>query len=73
METPKDLNVGFKSGLEIHQQLDSAKKLFCNCSTLNSDKEADTKIERKLRAVAGETGIIDVTAEFEMTKNKRFF
>ncbi|MEK6942726.1 MAG: Glu-tRNA(Gln) amidotransferase subunit GatE [Nanoarchaeota archaeon] len=64
--------IGFRCGLEIHQQLEG-KKLFCNCATLNVDKEADTRIERKLRAVAGETGIVDITAEFEMTKNKRFF
>ncbi|HLC50137.1 MAG TPA: Glu-tRNA(Gln) amidotransferase subunit GatE [Candidatus Nanoarchaeia archaeon] len=64
--------LGFRCGLEIHQQLEG-KKLFCNCATLNSDKEADTKIERKLRAVAGETGVVDIAAEYEMTKNKKFF
>src|SRR3989338_6427789 len=62
--------IGFKCGLEIHQQLEG-KKLFCNCPTLNSDKEADIKVERKLKAVAGETGEIDVAAEFEMLKNKK--
>ena len=62
--------LGFKCGLEIHQQLEG-KKLFCNCLTLNSDKEPDVKVERKLRAVAGETGQIDVAAEFEMMKRKK--
>ncbi len=61
---------GFKCGLECHQQLEG-KKLFCNCPTLNSDKEPDIKVERKLRAVAGETGEIDIAAEFEMLKNKK--
>jgi len=61
---------GFKCGLECHQQLEG-KKLFCNCPTLNSDKEADLVVERKLRAVAGETGEIDIAAEFEMLKNKK--
>src|SRR3989338_11105244 len=61
----------FKCGLECHQQL-SGRKLFCNCPTLNSDKDADIKVERKLRAVAGETGDVDVAAEFEMSKKKRF-
>ena len=39
--------LGFKCGLEIHQQLEG-KKLFCNCPTLNSDKEPNIKFERKL-------------------------
>jgi len=63
--------LGFKCGLEIHQQLEG-KKLFCNCLTLNSDKEPDIKVERKLRAVAGETGEIDVAAQHEMSKNRKF-
>ncbi|MBI2656942.1 Glu-tRNA(Gln) amidotransferase subunit GatE [Candidatus Woesearchaeota archaeon] len=62
--------LGFKCGLECHQQLEG-KKLFCNCQTLNSDKEPDIKVERRLKAVAGETGDIDVAAEFEMLKNKK--
>ncbi|MEK6949972.1 MAG: Glu-tRNA(Gln) amidotransferase subunit GatE, partial [Nanoarchaeota archaeon] len=61
----------FKCGLEVHQQLEG-KKLFCNCSTLNSDKEADVKFERRLRAVAGETGEIDVAALHEIQKGKKF-
>ena len=63
--------IGFKCGLEIHQQLDG-KKLFCNCPTLNSDKEADIKIERKLKAVAGEKCEIDIAAQHEMVKDKLF-
>lgn len=62
--------LGFKCGLECHQQLEG-KKLFCNCPTFNSDKEPDIKIVRKLKAVAGETGEIDVAAEYEMVKNKK--
>ena len=63
--------LGFKCGLEIHQQLEG-KKLFCNCLTLNSGKEPDVKIKRRLRAVAGETGEIDIAAQHEMSKNKKF-
>lgn len=62
--------LGFRCGLECHQQLEG-KKLFCNCPTLNSDKEQDIKFERKLRAVAGETGDIDVAAQHEMLKHKK--
>ena len=64
-------NLGFKCGLEIHQQLEG-KKLFCECSTLNSDAEPDVKFERRLRAVAGETGEIDIAAKHEMQKGKKF-
>ena len=63
--------IGFKAGLEIHQQLEG-KKLFCDCPTLNSRKEPDIRIERRLRAVAGETGEIDVAAMHEMAKGKKF-
>ena len=64
-------DLGFKAGLEIHQQLDG-KKLFCNCSAMNSSKETDRCTHRKLRAVVGETGVIDVAAAHEMTKGKSF-
>ena len=64
-------NIGFKCGLECHQQLEG-KKLFCNCPTLNSDKEADVKTKRMLRAVVGETGEVDAAAAFEMSKKKFF-
>src|SRR3989339_1563095 len=62
--------LGLKCGLEVHQQLEG-KKLFCNCPTLNSGKEADVKFERRLRAVAGETGKIDVAAKHEMEKGRK--
>ena len=64
-------SLGFKCGLEVHQQLEG-KKLFCNCPTLNSGKEANVKFERRLRAVAGETGEIDIAAKHEMEKGKKF-
>lgn len=62
---------GFRCGLELHQQLEG-RKLFCNCRTLNSDKNADIKFHRKLKAVIGESGDMDLAAEFEMSKNKKF-
>ena len=63
--------LGFKCGLEIHQQLEG-KKLFCDCATLNSQKESDVKFERRLRAVAGETGEVDIAAAHEMKKSRKF-
>ncbi|MFH0868573.1 MAG: Glu-tRNA(Gln) amidotransferase subunit GatE [Candidatus Woesearchaeota archaeon] len=67
---PDYQKLGFKCGLEIHQQLEG-KKLFCSCPTLNSNKEPDVKFERRLRAVAGETGKIDIAAKHEMEKGKK--
>ncbi len=65
------LKIGFKSGLEIHQQLDS-KKLFCSCpSHLRSD-EPDYFITRKLHAVAGESGEVDEAAKYQASLDKDF-
>lgn len=63
--------LGFKCGLEIHQQL-SGLKLFCRCPSVNSDKKADIKVVRRLRAAAGELGEVDVAAKHEMEKGKYF-
>lgn len=63
--------LGFRCGLEIHQQLEG-KKLFCECPAINSDAEPNVKFERRLRAVAGETGEIDIAAKHEMQKGKKF-
>lgn len=62
--------LGFKCGLEVHQQL-SGLKLFCKCPTLNSMKEPDIKVERRLRASAGELGKVDIAALHEMEKGKK--
>ena len=61
----------FKAGLEIHQQLDS-HKLFCNCLSVLRKDEPDFEVERKLHAVAGEGGKIDVAAKHEVAKDKKF-
>ncbi len=62
--------LGFKAGLEIHQQLES-NKLFCSCPSLVNDPNPTTTIvKRKLRAVAGETEKVDIAAEYEKSKDK---
>jgi glutamyl-tRNA(Gln) amidotransferase subunit E len=63
--------LGFKSGLEIHQQLDT-RKLFCNCPSLLRTDEPDFVVKRKLHAVAGESGDVDVAVKHEALKNKDF-
>ncbi|VVB82580.1 Glutamyl-tRNA(Gln) amidotransferase subunit E [uncultured archaeon] len=63
--------IGFKAGLEIHQQLDT-KKLFCNCPSVLRQDNPEFTIQRKLHAVAGESGEIDVAAKHEAEKEKIF-
>ncbi len=60
--------LGFKSGIEIHQQLDT-NKLFCNCPSIISDK-VDNTIIRKLRVSASELGELDLAALHEVEKDK---
>ena len=62
-------NIGLKVGLEIHQQLDTKKKLFCDCTPIE-EEEFSMKFSRKLRAAKRELGKIDPAALFESTKSK---
>ena len=62
-------NIGLKVGLEIHQQLDTKKKLFCDCRPIEED-EFSRKFSRRLRAAKSELGKIDPAALFESTKSK---
>jgi len=63
--------IGLKSGIEIHQQLDT-NKLFCNCPSLLRVEEPDVVVKRKLHAVTGETGEVDVAAAFEHAREREF-
>src|SRR4030042_6904158 len=72
IETKKDYNaLGLKCGLEIHQQLNS-RKLFCNCPSILRKDEPEFKIERKLHAVPGESGEVDVAALYQTSLGKNF-
>ena len=62
-------NIGLKVGLEIHQQLDTKKKLFCDCRPIE-EEEFSRKFSRRLRAAKSELGKIDPAALFESTKSK---
>ena len=62
-------DAGVKVGLEIHQQLATNKKLFCNCNPIESD-EYSIRFQRKLRASKSELGEFDPAALFESTKSK---
>ena len=61
--------LGVKVGLEIHQQLATNKKLFCNCTPIDTD-EYSIKFQRKLRAAKSELGEYDPAALFEKSKSK---
>ncbi len=65
--------IGFKSGLEIHQQLKTQKKLFCRCPARIYQKENqyDSTLIRHMRPTLSELGEYDGTAlmEFKTKKN----
>jgi len=58
-----------KVGLEIHQQLDSKNKLFCNCKITDST-QYDFTFNRNLRPTQSEMGSYDQAALFESRKIK---
>jgi glutamyl-tRNA(Gln) amidotransferase subunit E len=65
--------IGLKSGIEIHQQLDTREKLFCHCPTVLRDvSERNGEFFRYLRATESEMGEIDRAAEEEMKVMRRF-
>lgn len=63
--------IGFKSGLEIHQQLLTEKKLFCRCPSAQYSKDYNAEILRHMRPTLSEMGVYDGTAlmEFKTKKN----
>jgi glutamyl-tRNA(Gln) amidotransferase subunit E len=63
--------LGLKCGLEIHQQLDTEKKLFCRCRTVMHKDKPSAEILRHMRPTLSELGEYDGTAlmEFKTKKN----
>ncbi len=69
--TPEDYAaVGFKSGLEIHQQLLTSKKLFCRCPAGRLSDVFDAEILRHMRPTLSELGEYDGTALMEFKTKK---
>jgi glutamyl-tRNA(Gln) amidotransferase subunit E len=65
--------LGFKCGLEIHQQLKTEKKLFCRCPAgrYQEGDQFDAELIRHMRPTLSELGEYDGTAlmEFRTKKN----
>lgn len=64
-------SLGFKAGIEIHQQLET-HKLFCACPSVVHDGEPEFIIHRQLFASAGESGEIDKAAAYESAKRRTY-
>lgn len=60
--------LGLKVGLEIHQQLQTVTKLFCNCKPELFKEEPEILFLRRLRPTQSELGQVDPAAFFEFQK-----
>jgi hypothetical protein len=69
--TPADYHVlGFMSGLEVHQQLDTVTKLFCRCPAGRHVTRVDAEVLRHMRPTLSELGEYDGTALMEFKTKK---
>lgn len=64
--------IGLKCGIEIHQRLETGRKLFCHCSSHLTEEPSIIELKRQLRPVAGETGEIDPAALYELLRDRTF-
>lgn len=62
--------IGFMSGLEVHQQLYTEKKLFCRCPAGLFTNEYHAEILRHMRPTLSELGEYDGTALMEFKTKK---
>lgn len=62
--------VGLISGLEVHQQLLTARKLFCHCPAGRYTRAHDGTVLRHMRPTLSELGVYDGTALMEFKTRK---
>lgn len=64
--------IGFMSGLEVHQQLKTKRKLFCRCPAgiYQKPDEFDARLIRHMRPTLSELGEYDGTALMEFKTRK---
>ncbi|MFO7617165.1 MAG: Glu-tRNA(Gln) amidotransferase subunit GatE, partial [Bacteroidales bacterium] len=64
--------IGFMSGLEVHQQLNTREKLFCRCPAgiYLGDRDFDGELIRHMRPTLSEMGEYDGTALMEFKTKK---
>ncbi len=70
MKKPDYKSLGFKCGVEIHQQLLTSKKLFCRCPAGLYSKDHDAEILRHMRPTLSEMGTYDGCALMEFKTKK---
>ena len=63
-------SLGLKCGLELHQQLETGRKLFCNCKSELQINEPKVRIVRHMRPTLSELGEYDAAALMEFKKKK---
>jgi len=57
--------IGFRCGLEVHQQIWTRTKLFCRCPAGRYSTDYDAEVLRHMRPTLSEMGEYDGTALME--------
>ncbi len=65
--------IGLRVGLELHQQLDTPRKLYCHCPPVIREDPPHGGFIRRLRPTRSEMGEVDPAALFEFQRKKRFY
>ena len=65
--------INLRVGLELHQQLDTSRKLYCHCPPVIRDDPPDGRFVRRLRPTPSEMGGVDPAALFEFQQHRHFY